>query len=423
MTLKKIGKTYHMRRRVPKRYAAIEPRELVSQSLHTDSQQLAKLKAEAAWAELTEGWEARLAGDTDDAERRFEAARELAERRGFRFMPAAKVAALPEAELLERIEAVPEHNGEPNMVEAAALMGGVSEPPITVSRALELYWGLAKDKTLGKSDDQKRKWQNPIKKAIRNFISVVGDRPLPEITGDDMLTFRDWWIDRITDEELSPGTANKDLIHLGKVFKTVNRMKRLGLVLPLSDLSLKESEKKKRPPFSSAWIKDRLLAPGALDTLNDEARAIVLVMVNTGCRPSEIAALTPETIHLSDNVPHISIEPIGRQLKSPRAKRRIALTGVSLEAMREFPNGFPRYREKTDSLSGAVGKFLSENGLLETDRHSLYSLRHSFEDRLLAAKVDERLRRDLMGHRLTREEYGDGASLTHQQEELLRIAF
>lgn len=422
MSLKKIGNTFHMRRRVPKRYASIEPRELVSQSLHTDSEQLAKMKAAAAWAELIEGWEARLAGDTQDAERRFEAARELAERRGFRYLPAAKVAALPEVELLERIEAVPTHKGDPNMPEADAILGGVSEPPVTVSRALELYWALAKDKTLGKSEDQLRRWKNPRIKAVKNFIAVVGDKALPEITGDDMLTFRDWWIDRIADEDLTPNSANKDLIHLGDVLKTVNRMKRLGLVLPLSDLSLKEGEAAKRPPFSCRWIKDHLLAPGALDGLNEEARAILLVMVKTGCRPSEIAALTPDTIHLSYNVPHISIEPVGRQLKSRRARRKIALTGVSLEAMRAFPNGFPRYRDKS-GLSGAVNKFLRENGLLESDVHSLYSLRHAFEDRLLAAKVDERMRRDLMGHRLTREEYGDGASLVHQQEELMRVAF
>jgi len=37
MSLKKIGKSFHLRRRVPKRFATVEPRELVSQSLHTDS--------------------------------------------------------------------------------------------------------------------------------------------------------------------------------------------------------------------------------------------------------------------------------------------------------------------------------------------------------------------------------------------------
>jgi len=423
MSLKKIGNTYHLRRRVPKRFRPVEPRELVSQSLHTDSEQLAKLKAEAAWAEMTEAWEARLAGDTDDAERRFDAARELAERRGFRFMPAAKVAELRKADLLDRIEAVPEHKDEPNPVEAAAILGGVSEPPITVTRALELYWGMAKDKTFGKSEDQLRRWRNPHIKAVKNFVDVIGDRPLPEISGDDMLNFRDWWIERIADEDLTPNSANKDLIHLGKVLKTVNRMKRLGLVLPLSDLSLKEGEAKKRPPFSATWIRDKLLAPGALDGLNEEAKAIFLVMVNTGCRPSEIAALTPGAIHLKDNVPHISIEPIGRQLKSRRARRKIALTGVSLEAMRQFPGGFPRYRESSAALSATVNKFLRENGLLESDRHSLYSLRHAFEDRMLAVKIDDRIRRDLMGHALTREEYGDGADLEYQRELLARLAF
>ena len=248
---------------------------------------------------------------------------------------------------------------------------------------------------------------------MKNFVAVVGDRPLPEITGDDMLNFRDWWIERIADEDLTPNSANKDLIHLGKVLKTVNRMKRLNLVLPLSDLSLKEGEAKKRPPFSATWIRERLLKPGALDGLNEEAKAIFLVMVNTGCRPSEIAALTPGTIHLRANVPHISIEPIGRQLKSRRARRKIALTGVSLEAV-ESSSGFPRYRDKA-GLSGAVNKFLRENGLMKSDSHSLYSLRHAFEDRLLAAKVDERVRRDLMGHRLSREEYGEGATLDYQR--------
>ncbi|WP_366942749.1 hypothetical protein [uncultured Paracoccus sp.] len=47
-----------------------------------------------------------------------------------------------------------------------------------------------------------------------------------------------------------------------------------------------------RPPFSSGWIQDKLLAQGALDGLNEEARAILLAMVNTGGRPSEIANLT-----------------------------------------------------------------------------------------------------------------------------------
>lgn len=118
----------------------------------------------------------------------------------------------------------------------------IREPQITASRALELYWDLAADQLHGKSDDQMRRWKNPRIKAINNFVAVVGDKALADITGDDMLDFRGWWLERIETQDLSPNSANKDLIHLGNVLKTVNRMKRLNLVLPLSDLSFKEAE-------------------------------------------------------------------------------------------------------------------------------------------------------------------------------------
>jgi integrase len=416
MSIVRRGSTYHLRKRVPLRYRRVEPRETVWISLHTDSESVAKSKAPVAWEHLVEGWEARLAGDTSDAERRFEAARELAAARGFRYLPAAQVASLPREDLLERIEAVPLRNGQPDRKEAAALLGGAREPKITVSRALELYWTLAADRTIGKSEDQLRRWKNPRIKAVNNFLAVVGDKALADISGDDMLDFRNWWVERIDSEDLTPNSANKDLIHLGDVLKTVNKMKRLGLVLPLTDLSFKEGEKRSRPPFSVAWIRDKLLAPGALDGLNLEARCIVLGMVNTGYRPSEGACLTAAQIRLDHNVPHISIEPVGRQLKSAYARRIIPLAGVSLEAFRQCPDGFPRYADNP-ALSATVNKYLRENGLMESPGHSLYSLRHSFEDRMLAAGIDDRIRRDLFGHRLTRERYGKGADLDH----LLRV--
>ena len=198
-------------------------------------------------------------------------------------------------------------------------------------------------------------------------------------------------------------------------------MKRLGLVLPLSDLSLKKGESKHWPPFSAKWIKEKILAPGALDGLNTEARCILLGMINTGARPSELAALTGRTIHLDGKVPHISIEPDGRQVKTVHARRLIPLCGVSLEAFKECPEGFPRYWDKP-GLSATLNKYLLTNGLRETPEHRLYSLRHSFEDRMLDAGVDDRVRRDVFGHRLTRERYGKGASLERLQKDVQKVA-
>lgn len=421
MGIAKRGRLYHLRRRVPRRYRGVEPRETVWISLHTDSQTVARSKADRAWSQMIEAWEARLAGNSDDAEARYEAARDLARVRGFRYLDAGAVAKLPTDQVIERVEAIPAPAHQPDKIEAAALLGTVSEPRITVTKALDLYWTLAREKTFGKSEDQLRRWEAPRNKAIRNFVAVVGDKEIATITRDDMLDFRQHWLDRIGAGEVTANSANKDLIHLGDVLKTVNMMKRLGLSLPLGELSFKQGEARTRPPFSDDWIKTRLLANGALDGLNGEARCLLLGMVNTGYRPSEGTALTADTIRLKGDVPHISIEPTGRQLKSHYARRVIPLAGVSLEAFKAFPEGFPRYRDSA-TLSATVNKFLRSKGLLETPRHSFYSLRHAFEDRMLAAGIDDRIRRDLFGHRLDRERYGKGASLEHLAELVRGIA-
>lgn len=214
MSILKRGSIYQLRKRVPRSYHAVETRDTVWISLHTDSETVAKTKASVAWTQMIEAWEARLAGDTDDAEACFDAAKELAAVRGFRYLPSAQLAMLPREELLRRIEAVPLQDGRPDKVEAAALLGGAADPPITVSRALELFWSLAKDRTLDKSTLQIQKWENPRRKAVRNFIAVAGDKILKDISGDDMLVFRDWWMDRLESEGLNPSSANKDLIHL-----------------------------------------------------------------------------------------------------------------------------------------------------------------------------------------------------------------
>jgi len=49
MQLMMRGKTWHLRRRVPARYASVEPRHEVWVSLKTDSRQQATKKAPAVW--------------------------------------------------------------------------------------------------------------------------------------------------------------------------------------------------------------------------------------------------------------------------------------------------------------------------------------------------------------------------------------
>lgn len=414
---------WHLRRRVPARFAAVEPRREVWISLKTDSRQQAAQKAPAVWENLVAGWEALLSGQSNAAPARLEAARKIAASLGLTYKPMRDLEHVPLEELLARVEVLQRRDGSVNVAAAPAILGAIEVPSITVSEALEEYWKLTPDRIRGKSEDQKRRWANPRKKAVRNFIEVLGDLPLADLKRAHFLAYRSWWVERMAEETLTPNSANKDLVHLSDVLKTVNELKGFGFELPLQKLTLKEGEKAERLPFSDAWITDRLLARDALSGLNAEARAILVGMINTGYRPSEAAGLTADRIRLDHEVPHIVIAPDDtRQIKNKTSRREIPLTGVSLEAFREFPAGFPHYREKPATLSATVNKFLRENGLMESDLHVMYSLRHSFEDRMLRGRIDERVRRELMGHSLGRQKYGQAGGLEFKSGELSRIA-
>ena len=418
MAIVRRNNTYHLVRRVPARFKSVEKRRDVWFSLKTDSETEAKEKAPAVWAEALEGWEARLDGDTSDAEARFDAARRIAQRKGFRYLPAAQVAKLPLPELLDRIEATQDRTGRVNMTDAAALLGTAEPPEITVTGALELFWQIARARMIGKSEDQMRRWKNPRIKAVKNFVRVIGDRPIAQITTDDMLDFKEWWTVRLENEGMTPNSANKDFTHFADVLDTVNKTKRLGLDIPLRGHAFKggKTKKRKRGPFSTPWITGKILAPDALAGLDPAARMIVLLMVNTGARPSEPAGLMSHHIQLDGPIPLLSIEPEGRTLKNENSERKIPLVGVSLEAAREalsraqsagMAHVFPEYFGK-DRVSYVVNRYFRDNGLLEGDSTTFYSLRHSFEDRMIEAGVLDRVRRDLFGHALQEERYGEG---------------
>ncbi len=87
----------------------------------------------------------------------------------------------------------------------------------------------------------------------------------------------------------------------------------------------------------------------------------------------------------------------------------------------KFPEGFSKYRGNPDNLSNTVGKYLRENDLLPTDRHSAYSLRHSFQDRLTNADVPDPTQTEKMGHQFDRPKYGEDPTLQKKVEWLIKI--
>ena len=101
----------------------------------------------------------------------------------------------------------------------------------------------------------------------------------------------------------------------------------------------------------------QVLRPGAQDGMNDEDRAVVLTIIETCARPSEICNLAEQVIKL-DAVPHVLIEPRldpddPREIKSTTSARAVPLVGLALAVMTKFPKGFPRYKDKESSMSAA----------------------------------------------------------------------
>jgi integrase len=414
---------------VPRRYVSVEEREYVWLSMHTDSELVAMRKAPAIWDHMIEAWEAKLAGAEADGNAQLAAAKNLAAMRGYRYLQAIDVAKLPLDELLARVEAVVMPSGKIDHQEAAALLGGAPEPRLKVSEALEQFWSIGESRTEGKSAQQIKRWESPRKKTVANFIKTVSDLDVGEIKTSDLMAYRAWLYEQIKLGKTSQASANKDLMFLVGTIKEVTHANDILIKFNSDRLLFTPEKPKPRPPFSRAWISDKLLAPGALVGLNSEARCILLGMINTGYRPSEGASLGPAQIRLDSNVPHIKIEPAlrkeesdpVRKLKTDSSERIIPLVGVSLEAFRQFPGGFPRYADRV-ILSDTINDYLRAHHLMETDKHTLYCLRHSFEDRLLAAGVDERIRMDLMGHQIKRERYGAGADLDHLQRVVQKVA-
>ncbi|WP_169305478.1 tyrosine-type recombinase/integrase [Hyphomicrobium denitrificans] len=325
------------------------------------------------------------------------------------------------SEIVRRVALLEEKNLTDSPPAAAAVLGAAKKPSILISQLFEKFEEHGRDRLRGKSVDQVRKWKNPRIRAVNNFVEVVGDKTLESISRDDGLDFRAWWLDRVLEEDYDPGSANKDLGHLKAMFQELDLAWRLKLDNPFAGLRVSGEKHNKRTAYSAKFVRENFLAGDRLSNLNAEARAITVMVAMTGMRPSEVAALSENRVFLQANIPYVSIKPEARQLKTRHSERDMPLVGLALETMREFKAGFPRYRDAPDTLSATVNKALSESGLRPTPEYTLYSLRHTFKDRLIALEAPQRVQDALMGHAVREVEYGSGPSLEQRATWIARV--
>lgn len=421
---------YHYRRKVPASVGELDPRfPHIRISMKTGDLVAARIKRDAHEA-ADEAYWASLILSRPEGSSAHEAAIRRAQALNFPYRTAYELAAsAPIGEIVQRVAVVKNKIGSD--LSHAAVLGHELPPPVKISKAFETYCDkIAAAELAGKSPKQKEDWKKVKQRAVDNLIAVLKeDKPLLEITRDDALKFHKFWSDKITGKERrSPNSGNRDV-------GNVRALIRAWLAYfdirdhsnPFDGLRFEDKFKKSRPLFTVKWMQDHILKVDALSTLNVEARRIVLTMIETGARPSEICNLRPHQIVLNHEVPHLSIEPLrgagidAREIKTTSSVRKIPLIGVSLAAMKASPNGFPRYHDKETSLSAVLMKHFRFKELLPTEDHSIYSIRHSFEDRMKEAGLDTELRKILMGHSSERPKYGEGGQLRWRRDELLKI--
>lgn len=427
--LKRRGGRWHYVRRVPSQYAEFDQRGTIRTALRTSNEEVARSRRDALAEADDLYWSTLLANKADDDTRdpktvtsvaltRYQAAKKRAMAGGFVYMSADELVSNGSTgELVDRLKHV-SSVGRYDEKETEAVLGTFEQIAPKVSEALEIYFNFVSTATLiNKSDRQKKTYFKPKRRAVANFIRLFGDLRMDEITRTHGREFHKWWTERIKPKDgskpLSADSANRDIGNLRNLYKEFWAYEgEETRENPFRNLRFKEVVYKEVPPFSTDWVRSKVLVPKLFDDINREAALIIYTMIETGCRPSEIANLQPANIRIEDEVPHIQIRPSQkRKLKTLSSSRDIPLIGVSLEAFKRAPKGFPHFQNRENLLSASLMKAFRSRKLLETEAHRIYSFRHSFEKRMLEAQIDYGLRCILMGHSNTRPSYGDGGSL------------
>ena len=313
------GETWHYVRRVPKDLVKTEGLAVIWRSLETDSVKLARQRRDICAAADEQRWNEHAPGrfGTPDPTAVMLDLRQRALAFGFTYRPVEElVANATPQEIVNRVAAigpVGETITPKAQRNADVLLGTADVPKVRISEALELYLEeIALDEQIGKSPEQMKNYSKVKRRAIANFIRLNGDMPMTEIGRDEARKVYRFWADRVQpkdgSEPMSGNCANRDLGNLRKLYRRY--FEHIGdenRENPFRNLRFSSNKLTQILPFTDDWVRDRILAPGVFERLNREAALVCYALIETGCRPSEIANILPENIRLDAEVPHIRI--------------------------------------------------------------------------------------------------------------------
>jgi integrase len=319
--------------------------------------------AQAEKRAIKDGRQDPVAGSNDEARRR---ARSL----GFDYIDNSQLLLTSAEKRLERLEALVAGGLENDATAGGALLGTQARPSFPVSKLFYEYEAAIKEEIKKFYPSQLRVWRNGRMRVVKELAEIVGDKQITELTDNDGLDYVEWWRERVLVEETQAGTANKSMGMLSRMLKEASVRRCLKIPEIFKGLRLRTEGANVRSPYERDFIQNKLLADHALDGLNEDARLVLYILADTGLRPSRLVNLQANAIHLDAPIPFVEILPDGRVLKTEDSRREIPPVGAALAAMKLRPNGLPRYRDKSSSLSSTLNKFLLENHRRPTKAHT-----------------------------------------------------
>lgn len=423
------GLFWYFQRWVPVEFRDVDARKIVEQTTKIriaddPHRHRARRRADAINTALETLWRDLAGGKAAGARQRYRQTIMRARRLGFEYREMGEmIDSRSTLELVKRIEALEARGLIADPPSLDAVLGGVEQPKLMCSEMFDEYAKLRAANNKGMSEEQRKKWKHAHTKPLADFLSSLagGDKPFAELTRPDANGLHRWWSARIEEENYNRNTANVEISRVKTMVRRIARHHDLPVAAIFDGLRF-ESQQSARLPIDPAMLRKRYVAPGTFDALDPELRRILFVMIETGLSPSETVGLCRDRIHLGGKIPFIALDPPDRRLKTSNRRRDIPLVGVALKALQAQPDGFPMWRDNRVEVSRQLNAYLRAKGLLPTDNHTLYSLRHSFKDRLLDIEAPEYLVDMLMGHTRNKPKYGKGYDLAIRAKWLQRIA-
>ena len=282
----------------------------------------------------------------------------------------------------------------------------------SINEATETYISLNSAETRRTDHLQKKHEQR-----VRRAVAQLGDlqRPITEI--NRIAARRHKEALRLANPRWATDTLNRTLTTISSVFAVAIREYELDMANPFIRL-VEKARSKDSNTSGTRSNKRRSFTPTELEsykselaTLNEQARIVGMIMVQTGCRTMEAAGVLLQDLELDGETPYIKIRFNKiRGLKTENSARDVPIFGATLDALKSYlakqkayslnEPAFPRYGRDggMDAVSQLLNNIIRKRLSITDKRLVAYSSRHTMKDKLRELEVAEDMQKAIMGH-------------------------